>query len=215
MYYKEYIKTVSKYLVKKINNQYGGNYLTKQTKLRLPNFFHLETILDHFDTIHDKNVLEVGVGNGLNGSIILSKLFNLYTGLEPIEHIFNIAEENCKKFECDIEFINETIEDFKTDNEYHLIIFKNSIFFTDLDKTIEKIDNLLTKDGIVIIDNPIPKPSGWGSNKLNEDSKEFDPEIWNRRKDELEEVDKVLRNITIFNVNKHELRRSNIYVLTR
>ena len=129
MYYKEYIKTKSKYLVKKLNTRYGGNYLTKHTKLRQPNFFHLETILDHFDTIHDKNVLEVGVGNGLNGSIILSKLFNLYTGLEPDEDILNIAEKNCKKFECDIEFKNEYIEDYETNNEYHVIIFKNSIFF--------------------------------------------------------------------------------------
>lgn len=175
MYYHKYKKYKEKYL----NLKHGGSntYLYQMENLIPVPKFTLNLFEKYLGRLNDKTAIEFGVGNGLK-SIPISRLFKTYVGVEPDNNLYQLALSNCKKFDCTINFVNRSIEKIDIDKKFDAIIFINVFQFVDYEKAMSMIDNLLTDNGIVYIQQSKPVPMGWGSPFLNKDSPKFDNEKW-------------------------------------
>ena len=136
-------------------------------------------------------VLEVGIGNG-NNSILLSKKFASYYGIEPDKQVYEVLLKVSK--DTKIKTYNYNLEQFadKTLKKFHLIYLRNVIHFLDYDNFITICNKILKKNSYIIIQNPQANPQRWGDNRLNVDSDEFDETIWLRTKNRLDKCYKTL-----------------------
>ena len=136
-------------------------------------------------------VLEVGIGNG-NNSILLSKKFAAYYGIEPDKQVYEVLLKVSK--DTKIKTYNYNLEQFanKTLKKFHLIYLRNVIHFLDYDNFITICNKILKKNSYIIIQNPHAKPQRWGDNILNVDSDKFDETIWLRTKNRLDKCYKTL-----------------------
>lgn len=205
-YYKKYIKYKTKYSILK---GHGYEYLYKHNDIiPVPEYF-TNILNKYFDKNNDLNILEIGIGNGLK-SISKSKLFKSYVGLEPNDKLFELATENCKKFDCKIKIIHSDIQNYNTEDKYDVIILEYVFhFFNSHNKAIDKIVSLLKPNGIIFIIEPKAKPIGWGDQKLNEESDQFDKELWTEKKKIILYTKEFLKDKSKY----YDLEKIDIYII--
>lgn len=143
-YYKQYIKYKSKYLKLK----YGGATLPdiKEYQIGVLQMYKKDQDLSSL------KVLEIGMSDILD-SIVMSKKFKSYLGVDPDCEIINKAQEVCKKHSCKIEFMKFTIEDIPKEDTYDFILLKD--FYNKVPnygKALDSMLDLLDDDGIILID---------------------------------------------------------------
>jgi len=108
-------------------------------------------VLTRVVEVDAKNLLDVGSGDGKRLARILEQhQFEIVTAVEPSVNMFRKLEELNLK----IEIQNSTIENFKTEKKYDLILcLWNVIGHTDdLDKFLLQLRTFLKPGGTVIID---------------------------------------------------------------
>ena len=168
------------------------DYLLKNTELREINLT-LDSILSDINDNHKAlkkiNLLEIGIGNGNKSIPIFNKYeFKNYYGIEPIESVYNIFIEMCNKYNCGIKSFNVDLKEFvtNTDKKFDVILLTNVIHFIGFDNLIEQIKYIIKPNAFIIIQNPHPKPIGWGNIQYVKDSDEFDEKKWLKFKSKLE-----------------------------
>jgi ubiquinone/menaquinone biosynthesis C-methylase UbiE len=98
------------------------------------------------------NALEIGIGNALD-SILLSKQFKSYTGVDSKESSIKKAIENCEKHSCKIDFIHSKMKDLTKDKVYDYILIKNNYHkINDYGKALDTLLDILDDDGVILID---------------------------------------------------------------
>lgn len=183
------------------------NYLLKSSKLiEVP-----EYLLKLLKNSKNQDALEVGVGN-LRKSIKLSELFKSYTGLEPELKFYNRSKEICKIHNCKIKLVNSTIEEFKTKKKFDVILFFNVFHFVDTKIIMNILLKLLKPKGKIIVSEPKPIPRNWGSSELNQDSPDFNPKFWNRKKNILLFIKDFLIKNDFGYIN---MKTRNLFILKR
>ncbi len=225
-FYSKYIKYKTKYLqLKKVYNNktklkllHGAGkfeYLRKMKGLILPKKYQIEIFKQYFDNLKNKKAIEIGIGNSLR-SIPLSKLFESYYGVEQNKKLMKLSKENCKKYKCNIHFIQDSVENLNLKNTFDVAIFINTFHFINKKKTIEKLIKIIDKKGIIFIDEPKPRPYGWGSPVLNKDSPQFDPIKWKRKETNLNETKDFLLHLDQkygLKVKYYDLKNRNVFIL--
>ena len=107
----------------------------------------------------EKKALDIGSNCGFF-SIFISKYVKHISGVEINPYLTKIANETKDFLEIEnIHFINSSFEEFKTDKKFDIIfslandstIDDNTKF--NFEEYIEKINNLLNKDGLVIFES--------------------------------------------------------------
>jgi len=107
----------------------------------------------------EKKALDIGSNCGFF-SIFISKYVKHISGVEINPYLTRIANETKDFLEIEnIHFINSSFEEFKTDKKFDIIfslandstIDDNTKF--NFEEYIEKINNLLNKDGLVIFES--------------------------------------------------------------
>ena len=107
----------------------------------------------------EKKALDIGSNCGFF-SIFISKYVKHISGVEINPYLSKIANETKDFLEIEnIHFINSSFEEFKTDKKFDIIfslandstIDDNTKF--NFEEYIEKINNLLNKDGLVIFES--------------------------------------------------------------
>lgn len=174
---------------------------------------HLLHILNK-NTKHKLKVLDVGMGNGLNYGIKLSRYDNIeyYIGLEPYKKMYKYAKENNKKHNGNITIINKTFHEYETNKRFNVIIFFNSFHFMKYG-IIKKAYEYLDDDGIIYIQEPRARAKGWATDVLNRKSKMFNMESWNRKKKRLKKTKKYLLKQPYIEFYKYKV--GNVFVLRK
>jgi 2-polyprenyl-3-methyl-5-hydroxy-6-metoxy-1,4-benzoquinol methylase len=155
----------------------------------------------------EKTALEVGAGVGIK-SIPLAELFLKYVVIEPDIVLFNTLQSNCIKFDSKIEALNVKLANYKTHAKYDVVILNNVFHLIFEDTLHDKLLQLVTIDGLIYIQQPLPYPKGWGDDRLNKGSGVFDSKLWVKMRDKLNVAHEFLISKG-FNLTKTE--RYHIY----
>lgn len=148
--------------------------------------------LDKKDKLNKYNCLEIGSGN-CSVSIPLSKYFNTYTAIEPNERLFNICKSNIEYHKSDIKLYNSDFKKFFINNKknnFHIILFINSFHFMDLTDNL-MLENL--KNSCIIIVHPCYDSDNFGDTKLNKDSHDFNKELYEKNKQNLNKYEDFIK----------------------
>lgn len=166
-------------------------------------------------SLDSSTILEIGIGNG-NKSIPISKKykFKKYYGIERIEKIYNSFVENNIKYNSDIVSYNMDLIKFVkyTDKKFDIILLINVIHLIGLDNLIEQVKDIIKPNTIIIIQNPLPKPIGWGNKKFVKDSDEYDETKWINFKSQLEDCySNILNSKYLYKIKKDD--EYNFYII--
>lgn len=103
-------------------------------------------------SFENRDVLEIGSGFGYNAlANLLNYNLNSLTLIELNRECANGSEELLKDFE-NVEVINRDFLSVDLDKKFDIVIIEGTIHFMDKKEfVLKKIDNLLKKDGILII----------------------------------------------------------------
>ena len=91
-----------------------------------------------------------------------------------------------------------------TNEKFDIILLINVIHFIGLDNLILQIKEIIKQDTIIIIQNPLPKPTGWGNKKFVKDSDEYDEKKWLYFKSKLEDCYSNIYNSKYLYKNKKD-----------
>ena len=140
-------------------------YLSKELLNKKITFY--TTLFEKFsiDT-HNQTVIEVGAGYGIMTEIFIN-LFKNYTAIEPNKTLFNELKKLQKKY-TEMKILNYSCETIPLDGQLSFIIFTHSFQFTDFEKCKKIIDNLLKKNGHLLI--LLPKIPFIFSDNFNSDN---------------------------------------------
>lgn len=186
------------------------DYLLVNTELR-----EINKTLDKIFTEINKKIkpidssliLEIGIGNG-NKSIPISQKYKFlkYYGIEPLEKIYNAFIENNNKYNSDIISYNMDLIKFVNyiDEKFDIILLINVIHFIGFDNLIVQIKDIIKQNTIIIIQNPLPKPTGWGNKKFVKDSNEYDEKKWLNFKSKLDDCYSKILNSKYFYKIKYD-----------
>jgi 2-polyprenyl-3-methyl-5-hydroxy-6-metoxy-1,4-benzoquinol methylase len=108
-------------------------------------------VLTRVKEVESKNLLDVGTGDGKRLARILEQhQFEIVTAVEPSLNMFRKLE----KLNLEIELQNSTIENFKTEEKYDLILCLWNVIghIDNLDKFLLRLRTFLKPGGTVIID---------------------------------------------------------------
>jgi predicted O-methyltransferase YrrM len=162
--------------------------------------------------------LEIGVGNSLS-SIPLSEIFQSYTGIEPDYKLFQLSKENCQLYSCKIQLVNQSFTDFHPETIYDMIIMINVSFllkYSEFESYLYKMLNMLSKNGIIYIQNPSIHSNRWGDSRLNKNNPEYNKELRRNRQKRLKENRKMIKKFCQDNsldYTRHKINDVCVYVL--
>jgi SAM-dependent methyltransferase len=98
---------------------------------------------------HNQTVIEVGAGYGRMTEVFIN-LFKNYTAIEPDKTLFNELKNLQKKY-TELKILNYSCETIPLEGQLSFIIFTYSFQYTDFEKCKKIIDNLLKKNGHLLI----------------------------------------------------------------
>tara|TARA_B100000963_G_C22631843_1_gene675336 strand:- start:614 stop:1234 length:621 start_codon:yes stop_codon:yes gene_type:complete len=98
------------------------------------------------------NVLEVGIGSGLNFNYYNESKINQIVGLEPSEKLLEKAEKNTKNFNFDIKLIKGMAEDIQIEsNSIDSVLLTYTLCtIADTEKALREIRRVLKSNGKII-----------------------------------------------------------------
>lgn len=106
---------------------------------------------DNLDKIENKKILEIGCFSGSPYSEKLIKLSNKYTALELSDNALDQFRQKFKRYEKKIQALNGDFELYEFNDTYDVIYCHGVMHhFKDSDLLINKIDKLLTSEGVII-----------------------------------------------------------------
>ena len=174
----------------------------------------LLTQINNTKKLDKMRVLEIGIGNG-NNSILLSKKFLSYYGIEPDKKVYEVLLKICR--DTKIKTYNYDLEQFanKTLKKFHLIYLRNVIHFLEYDNFIALCNKILKRYSYIIIQNPQAIPQRWGDNRLNVGTDEFDETVWLRHKNKLDKCyNTLLHDVRLIKYEKDDKYVFFILLLT-
>lgn len=141
-------------------------YWNPQDELNLANFQAAqERYADHLVSMipkEVKSILDVGCGVGGN-AIKLSSLGYEVTGICPDPYQQQLFKERTRR---KIHFELSTLEDFKTDQKYDLLLMSESVQYIDPDKALSKAKVLLKDGGYLLASDYFKKEEAKGVENL-------------------------------------------------
>lgn len=154
-------------------SKYERGHLSDERSERFFDYFTKVFEMYKCDT-KDKTAIEIGAGYGKFTEVFV-KFFKTYNAVDPddtlFERLINIKhkhpEANLIKTDCERLLLNDT----KSKKQLSFVIFTNSFQFTDKKICMNVVDNILKKDGHLLITLPFPLFSGkeqWQKNMVNE-----------------------------------------------
>ena len=143
--------------------------------MQVANF--INNITSIIKNISECKILEIGCGNG-NMALLLAPFCIKYDAIDMNSKSISNAINNTPNIYKNLHFYNYTLKNNKLDNKYDAIISCRSFHYGK---------ELLNNNGIIIIiDIIITETTKWQDDKLNKTSSEFDQEIYNKKKQEID-----------------------------
>jgi len=159
-----------------------------------------KSIIEKHISLEGKNVLDIGCGDG-RLAMYLSEFVSNWNGIDISPDVIKVARENIKSLNLEdkVAFEIGSFLDIPFDKKFDIIISSNSLHFED-DKSgaFENINRFLNDEGYVIFFEPTPSAKGWRSNKLNEDSEEFDKNTFRRKVERLNKSYNAIKSQDLF-----------------
>jgi ubiquinone/menaquinone biosynthesis C-methylase UbiE len=91
------------------------------------------------------NVLDVGAGTG-RLTLPIAKRVRHVTALEPSKNMLSVLQENARQQQTfNIDYLNEPLENIGIAAQYDLVVASFSLFMSDLEKSLLKMDKLASK----------------------------------------------------------------------
>ncbi|GEM_PF-2415921 len=170
-----------------------------------------ESIIKKYTSLKNKDVLDIGCGTG-RLAIHLGKLVKHWSGIDISSESIDTARKNIEKFglEDKINFKVGSFKEIPFDKKFDMVISSNSLHFEpDKDGAFESVYNSLKSDGYFIIFEPTPTPHGWFSNKLNEDSPNFNSELFEKKVKALNRSYDAINSQELFKIEDEFMPKTN------
>ena len=163
-------------------------------------------------------MLEIGCGIGIE-SKIFSPFVKTYIATDIDSNAIKVANDNKHSLYDNLTFIVDDVVETKLDSTYDIILSINTIHLTKTSITINKLLNMLNKNGTIIITEPIISPYNWGNDELNINSPNFNKDKFQYKKQLLENehmylmfLPEIKDNITISYTENTTYRLYMIYI---
>ena len=116
-----------------------------------------DNLINDFDLINKKKpldglkILDIGCGGGLL-SEPMARLGAKVTGIDPVKRNIEIAKHHLKRSKLDIKYFNFSPENFKSNNEYDVILNMEIVeHVKNVDFFIKQSAKFLKKSGIMFV----------------------------------------------------------------
>lgn len=193
------------------------NFLHTNSNLNYRNKNILQSVINHTENM---SCLEIGVGNLLS-SIPLSEIFKSYTGIEPDPKLFELSQSNCKSNTCKIHLLQTSFTDFIPDQKYDVISMFNVSFllkYSEFKNYLYKMLNMLSKNGLIYIQNPSIHSNRWGDSRLNKNSPDYNKELRRNRQKRLKENRNIIKTFCKDNnldYSREKFNNVDVYLLKK
>ena len=170
-----------------------------------------KSIIEKYTALKNKDVLDIGCGTG-RLAIHLGKLVKHWSGIDISSESVDTARKNIKKLglEDKIDFEIGSFKEIPFTNKFDIVISSNSLHFEpDKNDAFESIYASLKSDGYFIIFEPTPTPNGWSSNKLNEDSPNFNSELFEKKVKALTRSYDAIKSQRLFKIEDEFMPKPN------
>lgn len=159
-----------------------------------------KSLIEKHVSLEGKSVLDIGCGDG-RLAIYLSEFVNNWNGIDISPDAINIARENIENLNLEdkVAFELGSFLDIPFNKKFDIILSSNSLHFEDnKSEAFENISKFLNDEGYVIFFEPTPSANGWRSNKLNEDSEEFDENVFRKKVERLNKSYNAIKDQDLF-----------------
>ena len=170
-----------------------------------------KSIIEKYISLENKDILDIGCGTG-RLAIHLSKFVNHWYGIDPDPESIKLAKENIKNLNIDdrVTFKVGKFADIPFDQEFDIAISSNSLHFEEnKEDAFENVYNSLKSDGYFIIFEPTPTPHGWFSDKLNEDSPDFNSTFFEKKVEALNKSYAAIKSQDLFEIVYEVMPKTN------
>jgi len=126
-----------------------------------------------------KSVLDVGTGNGTYVYSLSPHVKSIY-GLDNNKKILEKARKRNRIFKYDnIRFYKMSVENIYFKRKFDIILLNNLLRFTNVYPTLNKILNIVSDEGIIVIQIPLSFKNPIDE-RLDENSDNFDKNLYNK-----------------------------------
>lgn len=190
------------YMVKKFINNFGKkykNFIIKNTK------FTKNELLK-------KSVLDIGTGDGMYVYALSPYVKTIY-GIDNNKKILDKARKRNRIFKYNnIRFYNKSLPNLLFKRKFDIILLNNILRFVKVYPTLNQVLNILSDNGILIIQLPLSFPRPIDS-RLDKKSDNFDKKLLIREIKAWENVRKLVKSF-FKNYNKlYEESNKNRYLI--